>query len=96
MEDPHATSEQPTHRSVPEVTTPRAPGIVLAALVCSCLGFICLIPAVIGLILAIVGRKRAEAIGQGVGMSTAAILIALWWLVGGLALVAIISIHPMS
>ena len=58
----------------------RTPGIVTAAFVLSVLGFVCGLPALIGLILGIAGRPKAKAAGSGVGLATAAIVIGAGWL----------------
>ena len=64
----------------------KTPGIVTTAFVLSILGFICGLPAIIGLILGLVGRPKAKAAGKGVGMATAAIIIGAGWLVLALIL----------
>ncbi len=58
----------------------RTPGIVTAAFVLSVLGFVCGLPALIGLILGIIVRPKAKAAGSGVGLATAAIVIGGGWL----------------
>ena len=58
----------------------RTPGIVTAAFVLSVLGFVCGLPALIGLILGIAGRPKAKTAGSGVGLATAAIVIGAGWL----------------
>lgn len=62
--------------------TPRTPPLVYSALVFALLGFACGAPAVVGLILGIVGRRRAKAAGAGVGLATAAIAVSAAWPVG--------------
>ncbi|MBK9741176.1 MAG: DUF4190 domain-containing protein [Actinobacteria bacterium] len=62
----------------------KTPGVVTTAFIMSILGFVCGIPAVIGLILGIVGRPKAKAAGSGVGLATAAIVISAAWLAIGL------------
>lgn len=52
----------------------------MSALVFALLGFACAFPAVIGLILGLMGRPRARAAGAGVGLATAAIWISAAWL----------------
>jgi uncharacterized membrane protein len=59
----------------------KTPGSVVAAFILSLLGFICLIPAIIGLILGITGRKKAKAAGSGSGLAIAAIVISIIWIV---------------
>ena len=58
----------------------RTPGIVTAAFVLSVLGFVCGLPALIGLILGIAGRPKSKTAGSGVGLATAAIVIGAGWL----------------
>ena len=74
-------TSQPTYAPGPQEGG-KTPGSVVAAFILSLLGFICLIPAIIGLILGITGRKKAKAAGSGVGLATAAIIISILWLVG--------------
>lgn len=64
-----------------EEIAPRTPPLVYSALVFALLGFACGLPAVIGLILGIIGRRQAKAVGVGVGLATAAIIVSVAWLV---------------
>lgn len=66
----------------------KTPGIVIAAFVTSLFGFMCGLPALVGLVLGIVGRKRAGNVGKGIGLANAAIVISASWL----ALILVISI----
>jgi hypothetical protein len=59
----------------------RTPGIVISAMVFALLGFACALPAVVGLILGLMGRRDAKAAGAGEGLATAAIAISAAWLV---------------
>ena len=74
----------------------RTPGIVISALTFALLGFACALPAVVGLILGLIGRPRAKEAGVGVGLANAAIAISVAWLVVFLILVMIAaaSTHP--
>lgn len=82
--DPNYTPPTP-------VVPPRTPGVVTAAFVCSLLGFICGLPALIGLILGIVGLSKSKSAGAGRGLSVAAIVISAAWLViGGIVTVVLL------
>ena len=70
-----------------EEIEPRTPPIVYSALVFALLGFACGIPAVLGLVLGIIGLRRARIAGTGLGLATAAIWISVAWLVGLVLLV---------
>jgi MFS family permease len=72
------TTSEPSNDEI----TPRTPPLVYSALVFALLGFACGVPAIVGLILGIVGRRRAKAVGAGVGLATAAIAVSAAWLVG--------------
>jgi len=67
----------------------RTPGIVISAMVFALLGFACALPAVVGLILGLVARPRAQLAGAGVGLATAAIVISLAWLAFFLVMVLV-------
>ncbi len=58
----------------------KTPGIAVAAFVTSLFGFLCGIPAVVGLVLGLMARKRAKLVQRGVGLATAAIVISSIWL----------------
>lgn len=64
-----------------ESRTAKTPGVVTWAFVMSLFGFVCGIPALIGVVLGIIGRPKAKAAGSGVGLATAAIVLGLIWLV---------------
>ena len=82
--DPYYTPPTP-------VVPPRTPGVVTAAFVCSLLGFICGLPALIGLILGIVGLSKSKSAGAGRGLSIAAIAISAAWLaIGGIITVVLL------
>jgi len=68
----------------------KTPGGVTTAFVLSIFGFVCGIPAIIGIILGIVNRPKAKAVGKGVGMANAAIAIGAGWILIGI-IVAIVS-----
>jgi len=57
------------------------PGIVTAGFVLSILGFICGLPAILGLIFGIVGLPRSRKAGRGAGLAISAIVISSVWLV---------------
>jgi hypothetical protein len=59
----------------------RTPGIVISAMVFALLGFACALPAIVGLILGLMGRRDAKVAGAGEGLATAAIIISAAWLV---------------
>ena len=75
---------------------PRTPPLVYSALVFSLLGFACGFPAIVGLILGIVGRGRAKEARAGVGLATAAIAISAAWLVGFVVLIIVGQINGSS
>lgn len=64
-----------------EASTTRTPPLVYSALVFALLGFACGLPAVIGLILGIIGYRQATAVGAGIGLAKAAIVVSGAWLV---------------
>lgn len=75
------------HRT--EEGLPRTPALVYMALVFALLGFACGVPAVVGLILGVVGRRQATVAGAGIGLATAAIIVSLAWLVLFLILILV-------
>ena len=81
------TNPQPPAETPPSPAA-KTPTLVVWALVLSIAGF-CGIPAIVGIVLGFVGRGKAKEVGKGVGMSTAAIIIGLAWLVLGVIGVAI-------
>lgn len=73
-------------------TSNSAPGIVTAGFVLSLLGFICGLPAVLGLIFGIVGLPRAKKAQRGVGLAIASIVISSAWILATLVVtVALLS-----
>lgn len=69
-------------------SSPKTPGIVVTAFVLSLFGFACGVPAVVGLILGIIGLKAARKAAKGKGLAIAAITISAVWL----AIVAVIAV----
>jgi MFS family permease len=76
-----------------EEIAPRTPPLVYSALVFALLGFACGLPAVVGVILGIVGRRQAKVVGAGVGLATTAIAISAAWLVGILVLIVVAQLN---
>ena len=67
-------------------------GMSIAALVCGICGFLCGIPAVLGIIFGFVGLSQAKRTGQrGRGMAIAGIVCGILWI--GLFVVSIATSH---
>lgn len=79
-----------------ETTPAKKSGIVITAFVLSLLGFICGLPAIAGLILGIIGLKKARSTGQHRGLAIAAIAISAAWIVLGIILVIVAPSQPSS
>ena len=83
-----SVSDSQPPAETPPSPSAKTPTIVVWALVLSIAGF-CGITAIVGIVLGFVGRGKAKEVGKGVGMSTAAIIIGVAWLVLGVIGVAI-------
>jgi len=80
--EPPAAPEVPSAQvlSAPAVIVSKTPAIVIWGFILSLFG-VCGITAIVGLILSIIGRKKAKAAGKGVGLNTAAFILAGLWIV---------------
>lgn len=71
----------------------RSPPLVYSALVFALLGFACGLPAIVGLILGIIGRRQAKAVGVGIGLATTAIVVSVVWLALFLVLIVVAQLN---
>ena len=68
--------------------TPGTNGLAIAAMVCGICGFLCLIPAVVGVILGTVSLPQIKRSGQGGrGMAITGIVMGSLWVVGFVLLI---------
>ena len=68
-------------------------GLAIASLVCSCAGFLFLLPAIVGVILGFVARsqiRQSRGMQSGDGLAVAGILVGFAW-IGLVVIVAIVS-----
>jgi uncharacterized protein DUF4190 len=66
-------------------------GMAIAALCCGIAGFLCIIPAILGIIFGFVAKSQIRASGflqRGDGMATAGIVLGIVWIVLSVVLIA--------
>jgi hypothetical protein len=78
---------------VPGRPVPSGPnnGMAIAALCCGIAGFLCIIPAILGIIFGFVAKSQIRATGfqqRGDGMATAGIVLGIVWIALSVILLA--------
>lgn len=80
MSDPNSSEPiLPASSRTLQESKPKTPGMVIAAFILSLLGLLG-VTAVIGLILGLIGLRRAKASGSGTGLALAAVIISGLWI----------------
>lgn len=81
----------PPSGNQPPGAGPTKCGQAVAAMWCGIAGFVCLIPAILGIVFGFVAKKKIRESGgtlTGDGMATAGIVLGILWIVLGIILIA--------